>query len=121
MKKTLMAALVGLSLFMTGCRDSYEVANPPLKKGWVAEKRFIPATKLPLQQSMPQLGVGHSILVNTPDIYVIVLGTSENMVNGAKLNKYSFYSVSAILFSEIEQGKEVDVTGNDGFKLLDVN
>jgi len=104
------------SLF--GCEDKVEIPNPPLTKGWVCEKRFIPSTALQLQQACKTTdGLVHNILVESPEMYVIVISTSEELpASNRKLLKYGFYQVSPILFSETQLGAEIDVKTNDGFK-----
>lgn len=117
MKRLIAASLVCLvSLF--GCEDKREIPNPPLTKGWVCEKRFIPSQNLQIQLAAATTDkCFHYITAQSPEMYVIVIYVSEELpASNRKLHKFGFYQVSPILFSETQLGAEIDVTTNDGFK-----
>jgi len=116
---TCVMAIASLS-FLSGCSDETQIANPPLTKGFISEKRYIPATSVPVQNAL-QIGSYHSqIMITAPEMFVIVIGVKEDSGKGYNINKYSFYQVSPVTFGELSVGQEVDTKGNEAFKFVEV-
>jgi hypothetical protein len=116
----MIIAAASTLLFLSGCSDEFQIANPPLKKGFVSDKRYIPATTVPIQQAI-QVGNNRSqIMIKTPEIFLIVIGVKEDSGKGYNINKYSFYQVSPVTFGELSIDQEVNTEGNEAFKIVEV-
>ena len=105
---------------LSGCSDEVQIANPPLVKGFISEKRYIPATSVPVQQALQIGNYRSQIMITAPEMFVIVIGIKEDSGKGYSINKYSFYQVSPVTFGELSVGQEVDTKGNEAFKFVEV-
>lgn len=114
-----LAAICAIAI-MPGCSDEVQVANPPLTKGFISEKRYIPSTLIPVQQALQVGNYKSQIMITAPEMFVIVIGIKEDSGKGYNINKYSFYQVSPATFGELSVGQEVDTKGNEAFKFVEV-
>lgn len=105
---------------LSGCSDETQIANPPLTKGFISEKRYIPATSVPVQQAFKIGNYYGQIMITAPEMFVIVIGVKEDSGKGYNINKYSFYQVTPVTFGELSVGQEVNTKDNDAFKFVEV-
>lgn len=120
MKNLTCAMLLAGLLILPGCSDETQIANPPLTKGFISEKRYIPASPVAVQGALNIGSRQTQIMITTPEMFVIIIGTKEDSGKGYNINKYSFYQVTPVTFGELSVGQEVNTKDNDAFKFIEV-
>jgi len=121
MKHLFAGMLVTSLIFLSGCQDRYNVPNPPMAKGTILNKEFVPSQSFAVTTVLKDTSKIHQAFASTPEMYLITIGTTENANGGYKIYNRSFYIVTPILFGELQIGQEVDFTDNKSASPATVN
>lgn len=107
-------------VILAGCEDTYVVPNPPLTKGVIINKEFVPSHYVPVVSVLRKNNHDTQVYSSTPEMYLISIEVQETGKGGYKIYNRSYYKVSPMLFGELQVGQEVDFKDNKDASPADV-